>query len=53
MVDVLVNNAGGQFSAPVEEISMNGWRAVHRVTVEAVWNLTRSVATRSMIPGAA
>lgn len=53
VVDVLVNNAGGQFSAPAEEISMNGWRAVHRVTVEAVWNLTRSVATRSMIPGAA
>jgi citronellol/citronellal dehydrogenase len=51
MVDMLVNNAGGQFSAPAEEISANGWRAVHRVTVEAVWNLTRSVAMRSMIPG--
>jgi citronellol/citronellal dehydrogenase len=50
-VDVLVNNAGGQFSAPAEEISENGWRAVHRVTVEAVWSVTRAVATRSMIPG--
>jgi citronellol/citronellal dehydrogenase len=50
-VDVLVNNAGGQFSAPAEEISDNGWRAVQRVTVEAVWSVTRSVATRSMIPG--
>ena len=27
-VDVLVNNAGGQFTAPAEEISDNGWRAV-------------------------
>jgi citronellol/citronellal dehydrogenase len=50
-VDVLVNNAGGQFSAPAEEISENGWRAVHRVTVEAVWSVTRAIATRSMIPG--
>jgi citronellol/citronellal dehydrogenase len=50
-VDVLVNNAGGQFSAPAEEISDNGWRAVHRVTVDAVWSMTRAVATRSMIPG--
>ena len=49
-VDVLVNNAGGQFSAPAEEISDNGWRAVERITVDAVWSLTREVATRSMIP---
>jgi citronellol/citronellal dehydrogenase len=49
-VDVLVNNAGGQFSAPAEDISDNGWRAVERVTVDAVWSLTREVATRSMIP---
>ncbi len=50
-VDVLVNNAGGQFTAPAEEISDNGWRAVHRVTVDAVWSMTRTVGTRSMIPG--
>jgi citronellol/citronellal dehydrogenase len=37
--------------APAEEISDNGWRAVERVTVDAVWSVTRSVATRSMIPG--
>jgi citronellol/citronellal dehydrogenase len=50
-VDVLVNNAGGQFSAPAEEISEKGWRAVERVTVDAVWSLTRAVAARAMIPG--
>jgi len=50
-IDVLVNNAGGQFIAPAEEISPNGWRAVHRLNVDAVWYLTRLVATRSMIPG--
>ena len=50
-VDVLVNNAGGQFSAPAEEITEKGWRAVERVTVDAVWSITRAVAARSMIPG--
>ncbi len=49
-VDVVVNNAGGQFTAPAEEISLNGWRAVHRLNVEAAWSLTREAATRSMIP---
>ena len=49
-VDILVNNAGGQFMAPAEEISLKGWRAVHRLAVDAVWDLTRLVAERSMIP---
>jgi citronellol/citronellal dehydrogenase len=49
-IDVLVNNAGGQFNAPAEEISDNGWRAVHRLAVDAAWSITRTVATRSMIP---
>jgi citronellol/citronellal dehydrogenase len=49
-IDVLVNNAGGQFLAPAEEISLKGWRAVHRLNVDAVWELTRTVAIRSMIP---
>lgn len=49
-IDVLVNNAGGQFSAPAEEVSVNGWRAVHRLSVESVWSMTREVATRLMIP---
>ena len=49
-IDVLVNNAGGQFIAKAEDISPNGWRAVHRLNVDAVWYLTRAVATRSMLP---
>jgi citronellol/citronellal dehydrogenase len=49
-LDVVVNNAGGQFLAPAEEISANGWRAVHDLAVDASWNLTRLAATRSMIP---
>lgn len=49
-VDVLVNGAGGQFLAPAEDISVNGWRSVHRLAVESAWSVTRQVATRSMIP---
>ena len=49
-IDALVNNAGGQFVAPAEEITGKGWRAVHRLAVDAAWELTRAVATRSMIP---
>lgn len=49
-IDVLVNNAGGQFVATPENISAKGWRAVHRLNVDAVFDLTRTVATRSMIP---
>jgi citronellol/citronellal dehydrogenase len=49
-IDVLVNNAGGQFAAPAEDISPGGWRAVHRLAVDATWAMTREVAVRSMIP---
>jgi citronellol/citronellal dehydrogenase len=49
-IDLLVNNAGGQFMAPAEQISSNGWRAVHRLAVDAAWAVTRLVAERSMIP---
>ena len=50
-VDVLVNNAGGQFAAPLEQIGLKGLRAVHRLNVDAPWHLTNRVAERWMIPG--
>jgi citronellol/citronellal dehydrogenase len=49
-IDTLVNNAGGQFAAPAEQITSKGWRAVHRVAVDATWAVTREVAMRAMIP---
>ncbi len=49
-LDVLVNNAGGQFAAPMEAISTKGLRAVHRLNIDAAWHLTQQVATRWMIP---
>ena len=50
VIDLLVNNAGGQFAAPAEEISPNGWRAIHRLAVDASWAVTRLVAERTLIP---
>ena len=49
-LDVLVNNAGGQFVAPAEEISLKGFRAVTRLNLDAVWELTRLAAVESMLP---
>lgn len=49
-IDVLVNNAGGQFTANAEDITVNGFRAVHRLAVEGAWSITREVATRAFIP---
>ncbi len=49
-VDVLVNNAGGQFAAPLETIALKGLRAVHRLNVDAPWHMTNRVADRWMIP---
>jgi NAD(P)-dependent dehydrogenase (short-subunit alcohol dehydrogenase family) len=49
-VDVLVNNAGGQFVAAAEDISPNGWAAVRRLNLDAPWYFMQQVAKRSMIP---
>jgi citronellol/citronellal dehydrogenase len=48
-IDCLVNNAGGQFVSPAEEITPNGWRAVRRLNLDAPWQLTQLVAKRWMI----
>jgi citronellol/citronellal dehydrogenase len=52
-VDLLVNNAGGQFLSPAEDITAKGFRTVIRLNVEGTWLMTRAVATRAMIPAGA
>lgn len=49
-IDVLVNCAGGQFQAPAEEITDGGWRAVHRLSLEAAFRVAREAARAAMIP---
>src|SRR4029453_5465067 len=49
-VDAVVHCAGGQFAAALVNTSTKGLRAVHRLNVDAVWDLTQRVAERWMIP---
>lgn len=50
-IDTLVNNAGGQFLSPAEDITPKGFRTVIRLNVEGTWLMTHAVATKAMIPG--
>ena len=49
-IDVLVNNAGGQYMTPAEDITPKGFRTVVRLNVEGTWLMTHAVATKAMIP---
>jgi len=49
-VDVLVNNAGGQFPSPAQMISPNGFLAVVKNNLVGTFHMTREVANASMIP---
>jgi len=49
-IDVLVNNAGGQFPSPAQHISAKGFAAVVNNNLNGTFNMTRAVATQVMIP---
>src|SRR5918992_604275 len=49
-IDLLVNNAGGQYMTPAEDITAKGFRTVVRLNVEGTWLMTHAAATRAMIP---
>jgi citronellol/citronellal dehydrogenase len=49
-LDVLVNNAGGQFPTTAETCSPKGFAAVIRNNLQGTWNVTHAAATRFMIP---
>lgn len=49
-IDVLINNAGGQFPSPAEAMTPRGWEAVIRNNLNGTFFMTREVATRAMIP---
>jgi citronellol/citronellal dehydrogenase len=50
-IDVLVNNAGGQYMTPAEDITPKGFRTVLRLNVEGTWLMSHAVATRAMMGG--
>jgi citronellol/citronellal dehydrogenase len=49
-LDVLVNNAGGQFMGPAEAITPKGFRTVIELNVLGTWLMTHAAATKAFIP---
>lgn len=49
-IDLLVNNAGGQYFVPAEAIAARGWQAVFRLNVGGTTRMTELVVERAMRP---
>ncbi len=49
-IDVLINNAGGQFPSPVATLSTKGWDAVVRNNLNGTFYMTREVGLKAMMP---
>jgi citronellol/citronellal dehydrogenase len=49
-LDLLVNNAGGQFFSPAELIVAKGWRAVWRLNVEGMLNMAEAAFEQAFSP---
>ena len=47
-VDVLINNAGGQFLSPAEAISPKGFRTVIELNVTGTWLMTHAAARKAL-----
>ncbi len=47
-IDLLINNAGGQFPAPAEKISPKGWKAVIETNLTGTFHVAQSVFAVSM-----
>jgi citronellol/citronellal dehydrogenase len=49
-LDVLVNNAGGQYFVPAEAITSKGWQAVTRLNVGGTELMSRTAAALALTP---
>jgi citronellol/citronellal dehydrogenase len=47
-LDLLLNNAGGQYFVPAEGIALKGWSAVHRLNVAGTLRMCQLAYERSM-----
>jgi citronellol/citronellal dehydrogenase len=52
-LDLLVNNAGGQYFTPAELIAAKGWRAVWRLNVDGVMNMAEAAFELAFAPAGA
>ena len=54
-VDILVNNAAGNFPVAAQDLSLNGWRAVTQIVLDGTFLCSREFANRRIdasLPGA-
>jgi len=49
-LDILINNAGGQFPSTAEDISQKGWLAVINNNLNGTWFMTQIMAKNFFIP---
>ena len=47
-LDVVLNNAGGQYMVPAESLATKGWRAVHRLNVDGTLAMCRAAYELAM-----
>jgi citronellol/citronellal dehydrogenase len=52
-LDLLLNNAGGQYFVPAESITAKGWRAVQRLNVGGTTTMTEAAVARAFEPAGA
>jgi citronellol/citronellal dehydrogenase len=48
-LDILINNAGGQFPSPAKDLSKNGWNAVINTNLNGTWFVTQAMANHFFI----
>jgi len=49
-VDILINNAGGQFPSPAEAITPKGWKAVIDTNLNGTWFMTQTFFSQFFMP---
>jgi citronellol/citronellal dehydrogenase len=49
-LDILINNAGGQFPSPAEAITPKGWKAVIDTNLNGTWFMTQTFFTQFFMP---
>lgn len=49
-IDILINNAGATWGAPMEEYPVEAWDKVMNLNVKALFLLTQEVGRRAMLP---
>ncbi len=47
-IDVLVNNAGGQFAQPARDFKPKGWNAVIETNLTGTWNMIQVLGTQML-----